>query len=100
LGSDLDLVLAMPEITLSVVPGAGGLSVDVRVDSSAVLRDAVLLAELVAPDARVEPGFATVMPGEPVVFRVSAPLGQDLPLDVETWRDLLWSDQRVRETTP
>ena len=96
LGSDLDLVLAMPEISLSVTRGAEGAGVDVRVESSSVLRDAVLLAELIAPDARVEPGFATVVPGEPVTFQVTAPPGQELPTDDAVWSGLLWSDQHVQ----
>lgn len=62
---------------IDVVPVAGGL--DVTVTATTVLRGVLLQADRIHPDAIVDRGFETLLPGESVTFavRCSAPLAVD-----------------------
>ena len=65
------------------------------VTARVVLRDLSLLAELADPDAVVEGQLVTLLPGESATFHVTFPDG--VPgLSSSVWRQLLWSDNRLR----
>ena len=64
---DSDLAPAQANVTVAPVPGG----VEVTVIAEVLLRDLTLLVDKVHPDARVDRGLVTLLPGEATTFRVS-----------------------------
>ncbi len=65
---DRDQVLVEPVLDVTCTPADGGY--EVRVTARSLLRDLAVLADKVAPDARVDDMLVTLLPGESAVFRV------------------------------
>ncbi|WP_194763642.1 glycoside hydrolase family 2 protein [Microbacterium sp. UFMG61] len=81
------------EITVAVV--SGGLDISVR--SRDLARDVLVQPDRIHPDATVDRGFTTVLPGEEEVFRVRAPEALDpdsasVPFVVASLRDIIDPD--------
>jgi hypothetical protein len=68
--------------------------VRILVRALGLLRDLCLLAEIEVPDAVVDTQLLTLLPGETATFRVTGPGVREVP--VERWRELLWSEGRLR----
>jgi beta-mannosidase len=68
--------------------------VRVSVQAHGLLRDVCLLAEVVLPDAVVEPQLVTMLAGESVTFEVRTASARSAAID---WADLVWSDNRLRD---
>ncbi|MEV4351648.1 glycoside hydrolase family 2 TIM barrel-domain containing protein [Actinoplanes sp. NPDC049596] len=64
-----------PGLTVDAEPVDGGL--DVRVQATGLARDVLLQADRIHPQATVDRGFVTLLPGESVVFHVRAPIDLD-----------------------
>jgi len=71
-----DTALAL-EDALSVEARAVADGYEVAMTAHTLVKDAVLLVDLVTPEARVDSGMITLTAGEQHVFRVSAPAGID-----------------------
>ncbi|GAA1876769.1 glycoside hydrolase family 2 protein [Lapillicoccus jejuensis] len=74
-------------------PEAGGCSV--RVTAASVQRDVCLLVDKVDPDATVDDGMVTVLPGETHVFHVRGAVGAD-PTELTSARVLRSANQLLR----
>ncbi len=85
---DKDFAYEDPGLSVTVDPVSGGL--DVRVQSVGLARDVLLQADRIHPDAVVDRGFVTLLPGESTVFAVRAPVDLDAGLVKAPWvlRDL------------
>ncbi|PJI93586.1 glycoside hydrolase family 2 protein [Luteimicrobium subarcticum] len=75
-----DAALEAPRLATSVTPvdgegEAAGVVVDVTVTAENLVRDLTLLVDKVHPDAVADDALVTLLPGETVTFRVSAPAG-------------------------
>ncbi|TDT74671.1 beta-mannosidase [Arthrobacter sp. AG258] len=57
---------AAPAIEVVEIPGG----LEVKVTAAGLVRDLLLQADRIAPDATVDRGFTTLLPGESVVFRL------------------------------
>ncbi|MEU4423601.1 glycoside hydrolase family 2 protein [Actinoplanes sp. NPDC024001] len=60
-------------VTTEVVPGG----LDVTVHAAGLARDVLLQPDRMHPEASVDQGFVTLLPGESTVFRVRAPIELD-----------------------
>ena len=65
-----DGALEPPRLEVAVAPAPGGDGIDVTVTAASVVRDVALLVDKLAPDATVDRGLVTLLPGESTVFQV------------------------------
>ena len=72
-----------PGLTVEVDTVPGGL--DVRVQAAGLARDLLLQADRVHPQAVVDRGFVTLLPGESTVFHLRAPVELDAGLIKAPW---------------
>ncbi|MET0415703.1 MAG: glycoside hydrolase family 2 protein, partial [Actinoplanes sp.] len=80
---DKDFAYEDAGLTVTVEPVSGGL--DVRVQAVGLARDVLLQADRVHPQAVVDRGFVTLLPGESTVFKVRAPIDLDAGLIKAPW---------------
>ncbi|MEU4236085.1 glycoside hydrolase family 2 protein [Actinoplanes sp. NPDC026619] len=79
--SDFDLVDSELTVTAESVPGG----LDVHVTAAGLARDLLLQPDRLHPDAVVDRGFVTLLPGESTTFAVRAPAELDAGLIKAPW---------------
>ncbi|MEV6306901.1 glycoside hydrolase family 2 protein [Actinoplanes sp. NPDC051861] len=70
-----DTEITDPGLTIEATAVPGGL--DVHVHATRLARDVLLQPDRIHPDAVVDTGFVTLLPGESTVFKVRAPIDLD-----------------------
>jgi beta-mannosidase len=80
---DKDFAYEDPGLTVTAEPVPGGLNV--RVEAAGLARDVLLQPDRIHPDAVVDHGFVTLLPGESTVFHVRAPIDLDAGLVKAPW---------------
>ena len=78
-----DFHVGDPGMTVDVGTVAGGLDVTVR--AAGLARDVLLQPDRIHPDATVDQGFVTLLPGESSTFRVRCPVTLDPALVHAPW---------------